>query len=753
MYRTVPLSPGSRQIRILDLEHNSSPEGQSVSSTGSIRCSLRVVDLASNPHFIALSYVWGQTATPPHTVSCNSQSIAVTENCWNALYHLQRDPNSADPGRNADGSMSLWIDAICINQADGGEKISQIGLMGDIYSNAFSVCIWLGVGDWRTTKAMEYLKVAGFQDLLEEQGEHKYCVPRLATFRAIWRMTCSRYTDFFKSEPPIYKIRTSTRTTLNLPDQFLSDYTVIDLLSHPWISRVWTLQEAALNQRPWIRCGTQRLSWRCLVHSIDFISFCGYWNEHSARWSTLVKTWREIHQPSTAGSDAERSCGRLFHRAVVLPTRVSIFYMAIIHVAAIGLSPHEGVIRKVFFVMLALCVAYWAAHFFVLYTCHSGIRWRNYAGSTQGDYSVDPIRNVLQDIRRRKCKEPIDKSHGAHAVLGRLNVSLSSPDTSTPTHEVYKKLFLGLLHGSKSLNILLCVSGSGFPGQPSWIPDWEVNEAESWLDPKHLSFAPEDLPLYQRSSIITSLAEEADADEVWPVWGDCTPSSIAAVWDVVDDKELHVRGKVIGQINWCGREFLPTRPTFDPSEMSKHVNNVQGVQEIVSRFTTRTTLRCLWDMFVNANLKPVWYLFKNDRTNRMTHSLATGSISFLRWYNLMRNSQNDEAADLISKLQARQNLLEYHVKICNNLGSKKRTFVGAVGDGLRETYGNCPAGTRVGDAVVLVSGVSLPLILRRNQNDRAWGLQGFAEFESNSIMRGSVWRKVQRSGLDEIIIY
>lgn len=40
--------------------------------------------------------------------------------------------------------ISMWIDAICINQTDLDEKGYQVELMGDIYSKASHVLIWLG---------------------------------------------------------------------------------------------------------------------------------------------------------------------------------------------------------------------------------------------------------------------------------------------------------------------------------------------------------------------------------------------------------------------------------------------------------------------------------------------------------------------------------------------------------------------------------------------------------------------------------
>ncbi|KAL2073742.1 hypothetical protein VTL71DRAFT_11068 [Oculimacula yallundae] len=46
------------------------------------------------------------------------------------------------------GRMPLWIDAICIDQADLEEKSTQVLLMGEIYSKAAAVIVWLGPDSW-----------------------------------------------------------------------------------------------------------------------------------------------------------------------------------------------------------------------------------------------------------------------------------------------------------------------------------------------------------------------------------------------------------------------------------------------------------------------------------------------------------------------------------------------------------------------------------------------------------------------------
>ncbi|KAF3062484.1 Phenylacetaldehyde dehydrogenase [Daldinia childiae] len=171
LYTSLRLCKDKKYIRVLDFGgssqlHQSGSSDASQNHPYELRCQLRVVDLDENPRpkFIALSYVWGQVSSKePRTIRCGRHSKIITDNCWEALSQLRDSP---DPDRNIDGSITLWVDAICINQADEEEKLHQIRLMGDIYSQAASVCVWLGPGTLQSDKVMDYLEVAGFQNYI-----------------------------------------------------------------------------------------------------------------------------------------------------------------------------------------------------------------------------------------------------------------------------------------------------------------------------------------------------------------------------------------------------------------------------------------------------------------------------------------------------------------------------------------------------------------------------------------------------------
>lgn len=47
------------------------------------------------------------------------------------------------PGRD---DLNIWIDAVCINQADDEERSSQVAIMDRIYYHASHLTVWLGEG-------------------------------------------------------------------------------------------------------------------------------------------------------------------------------------------------------------------------------------------------------------------------------------------------------------------------------------------------------------------------------------------------------------------------------------------------------------------------------------------------------------------------------------------------------------------------------------------------------------------------------
>ncbi|KAL7626356.1 hypothetical protein AAE478_003128 [Parahypoxylon ruwenzoriense] len=131
VYSNTPLDASKKEIRLLCLEPASNINDE-------ISGALTAAPLSNSAtKFEALSYTWGDS-TETRTIRVNGKAgHAVTDNLYYALRRL----------RNRRSKRTVWIDAVCINQNDFNEKGNQVAMMGQIYSRASRVLIWMGESD------------------------------------------------------------------------------------------------------------------------------------------------------------------------------------------------------------------------------------------------------------------------------------------------------------------------------------------------------------------------------------------------------------------------------------------------------------------------------------------------------------------------------------------------------------------------------------------------------------------------------
>ncbi|KAH7123341.1 heterokaryon incompatibility protein-domain-containing protein [Dactylonectria estremocensis] len=102
----------------------------------------------------AVSYVWGDPRKR-RDITINGATLSVTENLHGALTAFRHRPRSGsgdgsdptagtDPGPASRQVRRLWVDAVCINQDDLPERVSQVEQMARIYAGARRVLAWLG---------------------------------------------------------------------------------------------------------------------------------------------------------------------------------------------------------------------------------------------------------------------------------------------------------------------------------------------------------------------------------------------------------------------------------------------------------------------------------------------------------------------------------------------------------------------------------------------------------------------------------
>ncbi|KAK5692396.1 hypothetical protein LTR97_010704 [Elasticomyces elasticus] len=194
-----PLIPSKNEIRLLRVQPNADRDAEIV-------CTLEHAVLEDGLAYHALSYTWGDLSNPL-SIEVGGHALAVTQSLHAALQTLRR---------SSDEVLTIWVDAICINQSDLVEKSSQIPLMRNIYHYASEVAIWLGPAedndaDDNNDSAFDVLD----QICRWEPDEHFYF-------------------------------------------GVLSLAKVLDLL---WWKRVWTMQEVVVARNAVVYCGARSAPW------------------------------------------------------------------------------------------------------------------------------------------------------------------------------------------------------------------------------------------------------------------------------------------------------------------------------------------------------------------------------------------------------------------------------------------------------------------------------------------------------------
>src|SRR5450432_279923 len=98
IYQNLPLEKEHREIRLIKIL-------PSDDEAGPICCNIEKSSLDWNPQYTAPSYVWGSREDPT-TIFVNGSECEVTQNLGLALKNI----------RKVWGQITLWVDAICINQ-------------------------------------------------------------------------------------------------------------------------------------------------------------------------------------------------------------------------------------------------------------------------------------------------------------------------------------------------------------------------------------------------------------------------------------------------------------------------------------------------------------------------------------------------------------------------------------------------------------------------------------------------------------
>ncbi|ETS74972.1 hypothetical protein PFICI_13456 [Pestalotiopsis fici W106-1] len=409
LYQHFPLDP--RSIRIIVLEPASDPSSD-------IQCGLHKASLDYVLDFEALSYTWdGQTPECP--ISCRTvenlndfpstpfSTILVTQNCVDALRALRRQS----------GRRLLWIDGICINQADIDEKGVQVAMMGELYGACRGVIVWLGNKDEAAERA--------FRFMLDIGGAMENMVSR------------QRASEPTSAQVPLaedIELHESLREMLqNLQRMSKEQYNpesenpLRPLLNRSWFHRMWTVQEVVLPAQGDVtfQCGDLKASFptlRFVATQIEVAKFTKVGIQSSMKLQ--LELTDALARRRLDGMDGDQNSDAVK-------------------------QGYQNFTRTNF------------SHILHMYNQGDGNRT-----------SKIKLSAILDGARRKRVTVPADKVFALYGVFQELGIPMSAPDYRKPTEDVFHDAAVASISSEKALDVIyLAVTKTRRENLPSWVPD------------------------------------------------------------------------------------------------------------------------------------------------------------------------------------------------------------------------------------------------------------------------------------------
>jgi Heterokaryon incompatibility protein (HET) len=237
-----PLDPNTHQIRLVRLQPRNHrafepwnwilfPEKSPL-----VPCSIEHFAFTSAPSYQALSYTWGD-ASQTRPILLNDSLFRVTKNLEVALRHLQDEHET----------LTLWIDALCINQNDDVEKSSQVQQMRTVYQTAALVIVWLGHSADHSGLVLTKLELAG-----------------------------QRASSYLGSAPSASMVKNFALSfTAGGEDTDFPLNAIESLLGRSWWQRIWVMQELAVSREALFVCGCKRVSGYYFARGLDMFTLRG----------------------------------------------------------------------------------------------------------------------------------------------------------------------------------------------------------------------------------------------------------------------------------------------------------------------------------------------------------------------------------------------------------------------------------------------------------------------------------------------
>lgn len=469
---------------------------------------------------------------------------------------------------------------------------------------------------------------------------------------------------------------------------------------------MWTFQEGVLASNPILLCGTAVLPWsvlqralRCYYNNNEpFIQFQSFRSDILQQWLYLGHVWESISRPiqwndktlrslpiSTAEAkitvhdynkkylDPYQEWGSTKTNTMVLSILRGLMLWAWIPLIFLTLE------IKVFHAEPAsiglACMMMLTAYGYVILLAVMPVTNKFKPDTILTTNKANVTLAVVKALRERQAFDPRDKAFALNGILKAIGVTPSKADFSKPVGLVYRDLLRDLIAWREDLIILLLDVGPPMPDTPSWIPDWASLQERTWL----------------ASEYTDDLAD--------------IPRAVRGV--KVGDLEMTVQGIVLGTVTFCSEAFdRIDEIDMDDVDLASRNKLLSAFVQLSQWLTTVT--QDIRASPMRQDLEKSIFDALRGREDRWDDE---DGQHFKRWRSITPSwnfeGREHSLQDALDTVLSEPAVLRFTIRLCDALCGKRILLSSQDGH-----VGSGPLQAQVGDRIVLVSGVPVPMIVR-----------------------------------------
>lgn len=492
-----------------------------------------------------------------------------------------------------------------------------------------------------------------------------------------------------------------------------------DVLSRPWIKRMWTFQEIVLANNPVVVCGDYHLSWQRFTWNVlclESLTPQGQAQESGLSdalnaWITLTRTrshfldlrqrGERINQEDQSALDSIEVQRRhimsvydgIVWRAILVGSMPLIICLGVTF--GLFLSPIVTDWPETTELPVRLSFSFWnlvCEISFIFAAIHLLLRINR--------RRIEPGFQWVDGILNRSAKMQKDKSFAVHAIMQKVTSHpLPAPDYSQTVDQVFRDLCLTIANATSSLNFLLIAAVKGLENSASWVADWSEPIDSVWKVVYPIEIGLRDATWSCRDNDHDALLVQGRqlgvVDSVFSF-------EEAAIWtgNETEEKGIHARNllTILELASSCHCDLI--------SYMLRAFEGIRSRESLDDKSISDG------DVYIWSNVMRLWCRQDGDTDEyyriwrRRPGWMLT--LYILRW-RLLVPLAGIRKHFLLSAL--RVNVLELNERICNRLARSRRRFLScSAEDGSEVAIGT----NRIlkGDRVVYIYGVPCCLVIR-----------------------------------------